>query len=584
MRAQAVDVSLNGAQFAAISSLRTGSIIFDMLVALLVPLVFRFLFDGDAQSIVSWLKTFLRKRGNIECIRTISHLSRGNRGAFIAENKNDLLQKALTLYMTDVIRVRFSGKASVSLTSVVDDRQHQWERPDKYNPLAGHRLTWIAPENEWVCVDEHLEFRHSQHDVGSEAKQDGDGKGKLKVFELRCNAPGGSDHIDAFLDTTVAWYKQQLQEMKDDSRYMYSMSVCDGFTFKKADEESVQKYKRYKLSDHKTFGSLFFPEKDGLLELLQSFLKKQGRFGIPGYPHKLGLLLHGPPGTGKTSLIKALAQYTNRSIINIPLATIKTNSELMDVMYDLKLSVQNVEQPVQLAFKDVIFVIEDVDAASKVVLRRDGCYEPCVRTTAADGMESPLNGDGSESEDASLTSSVETLVQDALKGKSACITPSEPDVSSDGKGITMGPRPPSVLDAIDSLIKPKTDALNLAGVLNVLDGVVDTPERIVVMTSNFPERLDPALIRPGRIDRQLFLGYLQTQQAMDMIQHYLSVKLSDGQSKRLSALLSALNQHSRPLTPAQMEQLCSVHNTIDGLLEALECQLCGLAADKMDAN
>ena len=66
------------------------------------------------------------------------------------------------------------------------------------------------------------------------------------------------------------------------------MSVCDGFTFKKADEESVQKYKRYKLSDHKTFGSLFFPEKDGLLELLQSFLKKQGRFGIPGYPHKLG--------------------------------------------------------------------------------------------------------------------------------------------------------------------------------------------------------------------------------------------------------------------------------------------------------
>ena len=33
----------------------------------------------------------------------------------------------------------------------------------------------------------------------------------------------------------------------------------------------------------------------------------------------------------------------------------------------------------------------------------------------------------------------------------------------------------------------KRDKLNLSGLLNVLDGVVDTPERIVVMTTNHPE-------------------------------------------------------------------------------------------------
>jgi SpoVK/Ycf46/Vps4 family AAA+-type ATPase len=34
-------------------------------------------------------------------------------------------------------------------------------------------------------------------------------------------------------------------------------------------------------------------------------------------------------------------------------------------------------------------------------------------------------------------------------------------------------------------------------------GIVDAQDRIVILTTNHPERLDPALIRPGRIDRQV---------------------------------------------------------------------------------
>lgn len=49
--------------------------------------------------------------------------------------------------------------------------------------------------------------------------------------------------------------------------------------------------------------------------------------------------------------------------------------------------------------------------------------------------------------------------------------------------------------------KLEKNQFNLAGLLNVLDGVVDIPGCLVITTTNHPEMLDTDLIRPGRIDK-----------------------------------------------------------------------------------
>lgn len=49
--------------------------------------------------------------------------------------------------------------------------------------------------------------------------------------------------------------------------------------------------------------------------------------------------------------------------------------------------------------------------------------------------------------------------------------------------------------------------VTLSGLLNAIDGVACAEERVLFMTTNYVERLDPALIRPGRIDVKQYFGY-----------------------------------------------------------------------------
>jgi chaperone BCS1 len=43
----------------------------------------------------------------------------------------------------------------------------------------------------------------------------------------------------------------------------------------------------------------------------------------------------------------------------------------------------------------------------------------------------------------------------------------------------------------------------LGGILEVIDGLIECPGRIIIMTTNHKEHLDSALLRPGRIDMEI---------------------------------------------------------------------------------
>jgi chaperone BCS1 len=55
--------------------------------------------------------------------------------------------------------------------------------------------------------------------------------------------------------------------------------------------------------------------------------------------------------------------------------------------------------------------------------------------------------------------------------------------------------------------------ITLSGLLNAIDGSASQEGRVLIMTSNSPENLDDALLRPGRVDKQIYFPATSTAMA-----------------------------------------------------------------------
>lgn len=90
------------------------------------------------------------------------------------------------------------------------------------------------------------------------------------------------------------------------------------------------------------------------------FRDKGGAYGIPGVQRKLNLLLHGPPGTGKSKLIRTLAMYLQRHVVQTNLAALKTKQQLNYVLDRLDMIDIPGQHSHDNKYDDFIFVLEEV--------------------------------------------------------------------------------------------------------------------------------------------------------------------------------------------------------------------------------
>ena len=229
--------------------------------------------------------------------------------------------------------------------------------------------------------------------------------------------------------------------------------------------------------------------------------------------------------------------------MNVPLSRISTNRALNLVFFNNRYIVPGSAKSPRLGAQDVIFVLEDVDATSEAVMRRDSPLYEQMR---------------------------EAKQKAADEAAAAAATAAAAIASSIRTSNILGSH-------FETNALKNEDELNLSGLLNVLDGVVDTPGRIVIMTTNHPELLDPALIRPGRIDKTLELGYMLAVDVIAMLEHYYQTRLTDSEKEAIERLVDGDKGEDgvgrRPglrLIPANVERFTMEVDDVPAMIKWLE--------------
>ncbi|KAK4790119.1 hypothetical protein SAY86_017423 [Trapa natans] len=118
--------------------------------------------------------------------------------------------------------------------------------------------------------------------------------------------------------------------------------------------------------------------------------------------------------------------------------------------------------------------------------------------------------------------------------------------------------------------------LTLSGLLNFIDGLWSTcgNQRVIIFTTNHVEKLDPALLRPGRMDMHIHMSYCSFHGFKILAENYLGISEADlvrchaGVLAEIESLIAGSE-----VTPAEVAEEFmkseDPHVTLDGLVKFL---------------
>ena len=284
--------------------------------------------------------------------------------------------------------------------------------------------------------------------------------------------------INTFIDNIRDKYLDSIKDLRKNQLFYYIQTDING-----PDISIYSCFKETKFDSSRTFQNLFFPGKKQILDKIDFFVKNREWYYEMGIPYTLGIGIHGPPGTGKTSFFKALANYLKLHIVSLSFKLIKTRKQLQDFYFETRYNYNN--QFNDIGFDKKIIIFEDLDCAGDIFLDRN-----------IKKKESEIKKESEDTQNKTI---------DILS-----------NIANSLEKTTELP-----------MIKCIEDPITLDDILNLWDGLHETPGRIIAISSNHYNTLDPALIRPGRIDITLEMKLVTRETLREMFFHFFKVPIHE---------------------------------------------------------